>query len=394
MKVLIVNDFYNQGGAEVQAHDLFTLLNEHGYETHLLTFDPKYKKGEIAENEFNYKRTDSLFGKFINKFFINFKALFFIKKIIKEFKPDIVHIHNNLKMTKTVNKCIKKLKIIQTFHDFGFVCPKGTCVKDDGTECGGYFCEACSACGVNKVKKRIKIHEIKSNKKWINKHVLKKLCPSEYLSNKLNQNGFIDCKLFPNIIDFDSNDNLNFAERKNFLYCGVISEEKGIVNLIKAFKCLAEEGRNSQLIIVGGISANFNSQFNDLISGMNNIKYLGRLPHDEVIKIYAKALCLIVPSLWLENYPNVMLEAILSNTLCIGSNRGGIVEILDFNKDLMFSPTSVNDIVEKILYISSLSDEAYKLLVESLKKRILRFNSRENVIENYVKEVSQIETIS
>jgi glycosyltransferase involved in cell wall biosynthesis len=56
---------------------------------------------------------------------------------------------------------------------------------------------------------------------------------------------------------------------------------------------------------------------------------------------------LVVPSKG-DNSPSVISEALMCGTRVIGSNRGGIPEMLDFNFDLLFDPESPSELVNQI----------------------------------------------
>ena len=380
MRILIINDFFTQGGAETQAKDEIKTLNSHNIETKLLTFDNKYQTGYVDNNCFNYKRSNSLVGKFYNKFFLNISAYHKLKRIIKEFNPDFIHLHNTLKMTKTVNKLLKKfnVRIIKTFHDYGYICPKGTSVKDNGVECKGFKNANCKDCAINTLKRIVKLHELNKNYNWINKNVEFGFSPSINLKDKMLENGYsIKLNAFPNVYF----GNLNKYEEKtnhDFLYCGVISYNKGINLLLDCFIIHP----NYQLTIVGGIDNEYEEYFNNKIHGISNIKYLGKVPHDEIIKLYKSHYCLIVPSLWLENYPNVVLESLFAGTICIGANRGGIPEMLGNNK-LLFNPLSIEALNDSIQYVLNIPNVEYKNIVEEAQNRLYSYNSEENFYEKF-----------
>ena len=387
MKVLIINDFLVQGGAEVQAKDEFEVLKENGHEAFLVTFDSKYKTGFVSERFYNIKRANGYAGKFFNKFFINPRTYFKLKKIIKTISPDIVHLHNNLKMSKTVNALIKKYKCVQTFHDYGVICPKGTCVLDDGSECDGYFCAEKCDC-LSFPRSIVKKAELKRNKKFIDKYVKRGFTPSENLSLKMSNNRYLNVEPVPNIIDLKKEMLYNFETKNGFCFCGVVSREKGIDVLIKAFSSV--EFADKKLFIIGGISPSFEKDFYEMIQGKNNIEYLGRLPREQVFEIYGKCICTIIPSLWLENYPNVVMESLLCGTLCAGSNRGGIPELLGNNLDLLFEPTDAENLKKSILYVCSLREDAYCRLVDKLSAHIVEYNSKENFYENLMRLLVEI----
>ena len=72
------------------------------------------------------------------------------------------------------------------------------------------------------------------------------------------------------------------------------------------------------------------------LSVEGQVKFLGRLPYAEYFNIMAKALAL--PSIWPEPLPSVAIESISLSVPVVGSNRGGILEIVS-NYGITTNPT-------------------------------------------------------
>jgi glycosyltransferase involved in cell wall biosynthesis len=68
------------------------------------------------------------------------------------------------------------------------------------------------------------------------------------------------------------------------------------------------------------------------------VKFLGRLPDDEYFNIMAKAKALALPSIWPEPFGLVAAESISLGVPVVGSNRGGIPEIVG-NYGITTNPT-------------------------------------------------------
>ncbi len=58
------------------------------------------------------------------------------------------------------------------------------------------------------------------------------------------------------------------------------------------------------------------------------VRYLGSFPHQEIARIYAELDVLVIPSLWEENSPLVLLYALHTKTPVIASRVGGITELV------------------------------------------------------------------
>ena len=108
-------------------------------------------------------------------------------------------------------------------------------------------------------------------------------------------------------------------KREYFLYAGVLEKHKGVLNLVKAFS------HTDKRILLAGTGSEYE---NIKKIKTNNVELLGWTDHAQLLCLMNKAKALILPSLWLENNPLVALEAFSVGTPAIGSNTGGIPEII------------------------------------------------------------------
>jgi len=141
-------------------------------------------------------------------------------------------------------------------------------------------------------------------------------------------------------------------------YIGRFSRVKGINILIEAFKKLSES-TNAELHLYGSAKSeedtNYFKYLKDLSSGDRKIKLCGELNEGNRNKIMRSIDFLAVPSVCLETGPLVVLEAFAYGIPVIGSNLGGISELVINNKSgYLVEPYSVqswyealNSIIEK-----------------------------------------------
>lgn len=84
-----------------------------------------------------------------------------------------------------------------------------------------------------------------------------------------------------------------------------------------------------------------------------------------------------------EGFPNVLAEAILSNTLCVSTNVGDVKYLLQ--EDFIVSENTSLSLAEKIKYILSLNLEDVELIKKHQHYRIVCHYSMEVCIENFHK---------
>jgi len=118
----------------------------------------------------------------------------------------------------------------------------------------------------------------------------------------------------------------------NLIFIGnADNKRKGLFLLLKVAKKLIDSGHKIQLQIIG--SGKLLKKYKKEYEKYKNIKFLGYLenPFNELIN----SDLLIIPSLE-DSFPNTIIEAIFFGIPVIGSDRGGIPEILKYS-ELIFS---------------------------------------------------------
>jgi glycosyltransferase involved in cell wall biosynthesis len=111
-------------------------------------------------------------------------------------------------------------------------------------------------------------------------------------------------------------------------FIGRLSEEKGIVNLIKAIPLILQERHNISFLIGG--DGKLKKIIEKYVSDNNlveNVEICGWIRHDELLKYFIKTRLLIIPS-FTEGLPNIMLEAMASCVPVAASNVGAIPDVI------------------------------------------------------------------
>ena len=388
MRILLVNKFhYLKGGSEKYYFELGDLLKQHGHE--IAFFSMKNDKN-IKTNEKEY---------FVDEIDLNngskLKALdvIYSKKnkrkmlqVIDEFKPDIIHINNfQRQLSESIIEAAneKKVPLVFTAHDVQAVCPAITMLDSEKNICelckkGKYF---------NCIKKRcVKDSMLKSIlaalegeyyriKKVYNKKIDWIVTPSRFYKQKLVEDGIEENHItaIHNFIELDKY-NLDVQDDGYALYIGRLSKEKGVLNLIEAFSSI-EDGK---LFIAG--DGPEKERIQDIIKERHlkdRIILLGYINQEEVKEYLRKARFVVVPSIWYENCPYSVMEALAIGKPVIGANIAGIPELVtDKVNGLLYKYDSISDLEAKM-----------KILYENpeLAKQYGK-NAKKIAIDNYGKE--------
>lgn len=156
------------------------------------------------------------------------------------------------------------------------------------------------------------------------------LCPSNYMARQLSSDGIKVHSVLRNFVpDPGMTEDSAFQGGPSVLYLGMLEPHKGVSTLIEAFSA-SKDGQGFILDIVGE-----GSQKNDLSAMVqrlglgDRIRIHGFLSREQLAIIRRKAIAQIVPSEWPENAPLSAIEAMAMGTPLIGSDLGGLPEILN-----------------------------------------------------------------
>ncbi len=128
-------------------------------------------------------------------------------------------------------------------------------------------------------------------------------------------------------------------------FAGKFTHFKGIDLLLKAAK---EYEREDTITILCGNGELFN-EMKELAKNLNlnNVVFLGNQPHTVLRKLYNIADVSLVPSRN-EAFGLVVIEAMASGTPVVGTNQGGIPEIITDETGLLFEPENYHELAEKV----------------------------------------------
>jgi len=83
--------------------------------------------------------------------------------------------------------------------------------------------------------------------------------------------------------------------------------------------------------------------------GLDNVSFLGYRRGEELKRPIQRAMAVVIPSRWYENYPRSVIEAFALGKPAIGSRIGGIPELVrDGQTGLTFEPGNAEDLRAKI----------------------------------------------
>lgn len=357
--ILHICDWYHPiGGAEKLLFDTLKLLEDEGY-TNIIVYNdhpdqnptglrPEYAC--IGLELFNYHYPGNRFrAESIIKH---------LKGIIKKHSPDICHIHN-FQNSFITEYLIETLPCVRSIHDPRLYCfthwkllpDKSICPYPIGADC---IHQGCISSGL------LPRNTYDRNAPWaLRNYKMHKKMPVLILESRAQiecvlENGFSPEQIawLPNFTPIKPELEVKQFLQKHFnqdeniaLFVGRASYEKGAEILVDACKYLKSKCK-VVIITAGPLLDKIKSQAS-AYPGL--VEVIPGLSYEETRQYYARSSVIIVPSVWLENFCLVGLEAYANMKPVIGSRIGGIRDWLKENETgWFFEPGNARELAEKI----------------------------------------------
>ena len=351
-KVLIVHNYYQiPGGEDTVVANEKKMLEDHGHEV-VLYIRHNSELKELSKLQKILLPVNTIF---------NFQTYREVKKLIKEQKINLVHVHNTLNLVSpsvyyAAFAC--HVPVVQTVHNFRLLCPGATFFRD------GHVCEECLSKGLICAVKhkcyrgsRVQtlacvistlIHRMIGTYGKINY-----ICLTEFNKEKLlNLKQIKEEKIFvkPNFVEA-VRELVPYEKRKDqFVYVGRLEEIKGMDILLKAWKHLGEQA--PMLLMCG--KGPLEEWCQDFIeeNHLANVEMLGFVPNEQVRKLVGESKALVLPTQVYEGFPMTIAEAYAAGTPVIGSDLGNTGSLIENGKNgLKFQPKSIEELAEAVLKI-------------------------------------------
>lgn len=182
-----------------------------------------------------------------------------------------------------------------------------------------------------------------------------------------------------NPVNLATINNADYFPKKDLfsvVYAGTVSQEKGVGDLVKAIQILRDQGMDVTLEIAGKLGS-YGKKLKETIevNGASWFTFHGHLQKKNLIKLYQSANVACFPSWW-EAMGIVCVEAMYAGPVVLGSNSGGMAEIIDEGKDgFLVSPKSAEHLAERIKFIHDLSDEEKVKISHAAKEKVINLFS-------------------
>lgn len=343
MKVLLVHNEYGIfTGEEAVVQSVIRLLKQGGHD--VVTFIRS--STEIPNMRFGKPLA------FCNGIY-SFSSKRTIRKLLSDHKPDIVHIHNLFPFISPsiLRECKKAgIPVVMTVHNYRLFCPTGLYMIN-GRICekcndGEYWCALrnCTGSLAKSIGYALRNYVARKQRLYLD-NVTMYAALTEFQRERLISKGFPPDRIvvIPNMATIRKPPKKKSSG--NFVgFVGRVSQEKGIETLLLAArKCPS---------IPFKAAGDYNRMPDVLTRTPPNFQFLGKLRPEQVTDVYTESRIVVLPSIWFEGFPMVLVEAMLHGNPVLCSYIGGLPKIVeDGVTGLLFKPGNADELAEKIRYL-------------------------------------------
>ncbi len=277
--------------------------------------------------------------------------------LVRRFQPDLIHAHNTFPLISPSlywAAARTGVPVVQTLHNFRLMCLNALFLRQDTVcqDCMGHLpwrgvargCYRDSRAASGVLAGMLTLHRVLGTYRHkVARYIaLNDFCRAKFIEGGLPAERVV---VKPNFVDWKE-EGSGFKGQGSrgelgLLFVGRLSAEKGVAVLAGAMAL----SPGAQLRVAGeGPQAG-------LLDGVAGVTRLGSLPGEAVRQEMRRALALVVPSIWYENFPRTIVEAFACGLPVIASRIGALADIVrDGQTGLLFEPGNARDLADRMAW--------------------------------------------
>ena len=261
------------------------------------------------------------------------QAVSALRRIMREFRPDIVHAYGWLAHSAAAALRPGEAPLLLTARDYGNFCAVRTLVRKGTSICSGpgpAKCLECASWTYGGAKGPVAAASVLGVRPLLRRRVTAVHSVSHYVAGRIESHLAVPgaiARVIPNFIEEPSGEAVDEAvlarlpERPFILYVGAFRMIKGIAELLAAHRALDDP---PPLVLVGTRAPDTPHPFPP-----DGVTVIEDVPHPTVMAIWERALFGVLPTRAPEALGNVVLEAMSKGRPMIGTRPGGQEDLIE-----------------------------------------------------------------
>jgi glycosyltransferase involved in cell wall biosynthesis len=270
---------------------------------------------------------------------VNYPAARAVGRVLDRLDPDVVHTNNLFGISTLVGRAVQRRDVrhIHTLHDYGLVCPKSNLLRDlTAPDDERVVCEdpplPCRAYARQR-RATLGAPDLVT-------------APSQHVIDVHRDHGFfqgVDAQRVRLGVDGVADDPPPVADERAVLYVGQHLEAKGL----ETFFAAADRLPDVTFHACG--TGPYAERTEEAAEARDNLQYHGFVSEETLAELRREAAAAIVPSIWMENSPMTIYESYAVGLPVIGSDIGGIPELIEPGETgYLFEPKDADGLADVI----------------------------------------------
>jgi glycosyltransferase involved in cell wall biosynthesis len=344
VRILIVSNCYPPnfiGGAELVVHRHARRLQHAGHSVQVFagdhssaverhhSWDEVFQEISIRRVRITHLDSDSRFTNFLNRPIADQ-----FRKLLESWAPDVVSFHNTtgLSLSSFFHCRLARVPVVVTLHDHWGFCLKNTLINHAQEACRDFSdCARCLPAVLDPFSRQST--PIEARRHYFRRRladVSRFITPSAYLAEKYIRAGFESHRFEVISNGIDPSQPTPHVASSTFRLTTIcyLGSHKGVHVIIEALSRLPKSV-DWRFNIVG--TGHLESALRRLarIRGVQDrVHFWGRLPNEKISQVFAETDLYVLASTWAENEPVSILEAMTRGIPVVGTNIGGIPELV------------------------------------------------------------------
>ena len=242
---------------------------------------------------------------------------------------DVVHAHNWIVNSALGPAAHAGVPLVMTLHDYSHICPTKRLMELGRQRCPGPAPKRCLPCASAHYGAANGAVTLAANA-WSARRRARLLTDAAAVSTAVAEavaipagrwlhSAALQARVIPNFIpdEIIVEDIAPTRPDAPLLFAGDLSRDKGVQVLLDAY---AQLGSAPELLLAGRSHESWKFP--------PGARWLGEVPHHEVVSLFHSARAVVVPSVWADPCPTVVLEAMAGGRPVVAAASGGIVDMV------------------------------------------------------------------
>ncbi len=352
------------GGAELVAHYQSKALQAAGHQVQVFAGLPGsgWKQYHLKQDFYDglavhrvHLTPKDYQSEFVN--FIHPHVERHFSELLAHFRPDVVHFHNIVGLSVVLIRLAHEFgaPTVLTVHDHWGFCFKNTLMKTEEATCTNFTrCDECQPFIDDGACRQIPMRLRQDYFQLVMRDIDAFVSPSHYLAAAYIKAGVPLNKfnIIPYGIDFDTFAGVKRTVgdgRVRFSFIGYFGRHKGVSLLLTALSLMKNLSLSRLNLVGDGTEIDMYKSQLGKNGCAEHVKFWGKVDNTRIWEAYRETDVLVLPSIWPENHPVSITEAMSSGIPVIASRIGGIPELVEHGKTgFLFESGNPADLAAKM----------------------------------------------